>query len=114
LCLWVVDGSAAPVWPDPAPARCLTVINKSDLPAAWDTAAADAVTVSAQTGAGLADLCERVSRTLVPHPPPAGAAVPFTPVLAGHAAATVDAVQRRDLGDARKTLATLVELTRPA
>jgi tRNA modification GTPase len=79
LCLWVVDASAAPAWPDANLPGVRTVINKVDLPAAWDLAAAgDAARVSAATGAGLPELCEALSRWLVPDPPPPGAAVPFT------------------------------------
>jgi tRNA modification GTPase len=82
LCLWVLDASAPPVWPPSTPAVRL-VVNKTDLPAAWDLSAArDAVLVSARTGAGLAELCARLSRWLVPDPPPPDAAVPFTADLA--------------------------------
>jgi tRNA modification GTPase len=55
------------------------VINKCDLPAAWDQGqAAGAVRVSALTGEGIAELCQALARWLVPDPPPPGAAVPFT------------------------------------
>lgn len=82
LCLWLLDGSAPTVWPSEPLAAVLYVINKSDLPSAWDTASApDAVQVSALTGAGLAELCAAVVARLVPDPPPPGAAVPFTPSL---------------------------------
>ncbi len=81
LCLWILDASAAPVWPEFQGAVQL-VVNKIDRPAAWDpNEATGAVRVSALTGAGLAELCAALSRRLVPDPPPAGAAVPFTPAL---------------------------------
>ena len=84
LCLWVLDASAARIDPEQMTTGVHRVVNKIDLPAAWDLdAVGDAVRVSAQTGAGLADLCARISRWLVPEPPPAGAAVPFTPELCG-------------------------------
>jgi hypothetical protein len=38
--------------------------------------------VSAQTGAGLAELCQQIAAALVPEAPPPGAAVPFMPALA--------------------------------
>lgn len=82
LCLWVLDGSAPPAWPaeDARPANVLWVVNKSDLPAAWDRSAApNAVEVSAATGDGLQALIAAVSRRLLPEVPPPGAAVPFTP-----------------------------------
>jgi tRNA modification GTPase len=83
LCLWVLDAAAEPVWPAEPVGRVHYVLNKTDLAPAWDlTRAADAVWVSARTGAGLDELCQALSRALVPHPPPAGAAVPFTRLLA--------------------------------
>jgi tRNA modification GTPase len=86
LCLWVLD-AAAPVWPVSRPEGVRFVVNKTDLPAVWDPGkAADAVHVSARTGAGLADLCRALAWWLVPEPPPAGAAVPFTRRLAGRLA----------------------------
>lgn len=58
------------------------VVNKIDLPPAWDhKAAADAIHVSARTRAGLDELCQAISNRLVPQPPSAGAGVPFTPQL---------------------------------
>jgi len=82
LCLWVVDGSAEPVWPDPFVNGCKFIVNKIDLSPAWDfSRASDAVCVSALTGEGMEDLCQALSRWLVPAPPPSGAGVPFTSVL---------------------------------
>lgn len=80
LCLWVLDASQPPVWPTFEKVRL--IINKIDLPAAWDlNEAAGALRVSAQTGEGLAELCQAMAGWLVPDPPPPGAAVPFTAVL---------------------------------
>jgi tRNA modification GTPase len=77
--IWVVDGSTTPVWPDANLGRTLLVVNKSDLPPAWsvepETIAAH---VSAQTGAGLAELCQGIAGTLVPQAPPPLTPVPFT------------------------------------
>ena len=36
VCLWVLDSSAQPEWPAPPSANMRFVINKVDLPAAWD------------------------------------------------------------------------------
>jgi tRNA modification GTPase len=79
LCLWVVDVSVAlPALTRPGSPELL-VVNKIDLPAAWDLdSAQDAVRVSARTGEGLEILCAALARRLVPQPPPRGAAVPFT------------------------------------
>jgi tRNA modification GTPase len=82
LCLWLLDASVAPTWPPIPSDRLRLVINKVELPAAWDLEqATDAVRVSARSGAGLPELCAALSRWLVPQPPPPGAAVPFTPLL---------------------------------
>jgi tRNA modification GTPase len=82
LVLWVVDASAPPAWPAPDAGPVRVVVNKVDLPPAWDLAAAgEALRVSAATGAGLPELCAALGGRLVPDPPPAGSAVPFTPAL---------------------------------
>jgi tRNA modification GTPase len=82
LGLWVLDASAPPVWPAPGARALRLVVNKVDLPAAWDVGqATGAVLVSAKSRAGLADLCQALGRWLVPDPLPPGAAVPFTPAL---------------------------------
>jgi len=82
LCLWVLDASVEPVWPDLSPERILLVVNKLDLPPAWDLSrAAGAVHVSARTGAGIPELCDTIVRRLVPHVPGPAEAVPFTTEL---------------------------------
>jgi tRNA modification GTPase len=88
LRLWVLDASTRPVWPDPADDVQMLVVNKIDLPAAWELAQAKgALRVSARTGDGCAELAQALAKCLVPEAPPPGAAVPFTPRLA-------DAVER--------------------
>jgi tRNA modification GTPase len=85
LCLWVLDVSASPDWPAAELPALHYVVNKIDLPPAWDLAQVpDAVRVSALTGDGLPDLLEALSGWLVPDPPPPGAAVPFTADLCEH------------------------------
>jgi tRNA modification GTPase len=80
LCLWVLDGSAAPVWPSANLPSIRFVINKVDLPAAWNFGrTCGAVQVSARTGAGLEQLCQALGQWLVPDPSGPRAAVPFTP-----------------------------------
>jgi tRNA modification GTPase len=81
------------------------VLNKVDLPPAWDAErAAGAVRVSAKTGEGLAELVQAMAAWLVPEPPPAGAAVPFTEALC----AAVEAAARRAAeGGAGRALAEL-------
>lgn len=78
LTLWVVDGAASAVLPETLLPRSILVINKVDLPPAWNFATlSDAVHVSATTGTGVTDLCHGIARALVPEVPPPGAAVPF-------------------------------------
>jgi tRNA modification GTPase len=108
LRLWVLDASAPPVWPDAAAGAVRPVVNKTDLPAAWDLdEAAGAVRVSARTGEGLEALCAALSGWLVPEPPPAGVAVPFTAGLADGVAeaARLLAAGRRD--ESRQVVAAL-------
>jgi tRNA modification GTPase len=79
LRIWVVDGSAADA-AFVAGSDWYVVINKTDLPAAWDwTKCPEAPHVSAVTGSGVAALCAAISRWLVPAPPAAGEAVPYSP-----------------------------------
>jgi len=102
LCLWVLDAAAAPTWPTVMEERTHLVVNKIDLPATWDLAqASGAFHVSARTGAGLGDLVRALTEWLVPEPPPAGAPVPFTSLLADKVAA---ARQAWHAGNAREAL----------
>jgi tRNA modification GTPase len=108
LCLWLLDGSAPPVWPSEPLAAVRYVINKSDLPPAWDAASApDAVRVSALTGDGLAELCTAVIAHLVPDPPPPGAAVPFTPHLCDRIAEAQRVLADGDAEEARRIVVLL-------
>ncbi len=82
LCLWVLDGSASPVWPVSMPHRSITIINKLDQSPAWNWAEVpDAHLASALTGSGIEPLTNALGKTLVPEPPPPGEAVPFTASL---------------------------------
>jgi tRNA modification GTPase len=92
LSLWVLDGANAGERPSEADHKTQLVLNKADLPAAWDwDQVPAAIRVSARTGIGMDDLCQAISRRLVPEAPPAGAAVPFTAALGDH----LDAACRR-------------------
>jgi tRNA modification GTPase len=84
LCLWLLDASAPPTWPEDNlhdQENLKLVVNKTDLSPVWEIDQ-PVLRVSALTGAGLVELVEAMARWLVPHPPPPGAAVPFTPDLA--------------------------------
>ena len=79
LRLWLLDGSAEPAFPEEVNGWDF-VINKIDLPAAWDWQLVPrALRISARTQSGLAQLCERISRKLVPTPPKVSEAVPCLP-----------------------------------
>jgi tRNA modification GTPase len=83
LCLWLLDASSAPILPAADDIKVHLVVNKIDLPAAWNMQQVPAVLgVSAKTGEGVSELCQHISQALVPYPPPAGGAVPFTKSLA--------------------------------
>jgi tRNA modification GTPase len=108
LCLWLLDGSTAPLWPEAPASSVLLVVNKTDLPPAWDWAAApEALRISARTGAGLDALSAAISRRLVPQPPAPGAAVPFT---VRQCAALEEAVRRLEAGDGAGARAVLAAL----
>jgi tRNA modification GTPase len=108
LCLWVLDGTAPPVRPAEPTANMLLVVNKTDLPPAWDYASiADAVTVSAKTGSGLAELIATMANRLVPEAPSAGVAVPFHDDLAGKVSLLQKAVASGDFPAAREVIAEL-------
>jgi tRNA modification GTPase len=84
LRLWVLDATAPPILPSPSVGPVLLVVNKIDLPRAWDLSeAVGAAHVSALKGDGVSELCQKISKSLVPNAPPSGAAVPFTATLAG-------------------------------
>jgi tRNA modification GTPase len=84
LVLWVLDAATVPVWPSDKSDRLHLVVNRIDLPAAWDLSIAEgALRVSAHTGEGIPELVSAMGTWLVPRVPPAGAAVPFTPALCG-------------------------------
>jgi tRNA modification GTPase len=89
----------------------LLVINKSDLPAAWNVGSvADGIIISARTGDGMGDLSQQISRRLVPDPPPPGTAIPFTAIQADQLPLLEEAAAA---GDIRKTRAALQALGHP-
>lgn len=110
LCLWVVDGSAPPIWPH-APNELLRfVVSKTDLPAAWDwKSAPNALAVSAKTGTGLEQLITAMAQWLVPAVPLAGAAVPFTDELCSGVFAARELLHSDNTGDALDLLQRLWE-----
>jgi tRNA modification GTPase len=104
LVVWVLDGSRPHVRPSESD---FVVINKSDLPAAWDWATVPtAVRVSAATGEGIPNLLTRIAARLVPESPPAGEAVPYTAALVDCIVAAHAAFLSGNLAETRRLLST--------
>jgi tRNA modification GTPase len=83
LCVWVLDATATPIWPEAERKNLRFVVNKIDVPPTWDLSRVHvALRVSATTGQGLSELVAALAECLVPQVPPSGAAVPFTAELA--------------------------------
>jgi len=108
LVLWVLDGSAPAVWPEDKIEAVLYVVNKTDLPAAWDTQGVEPIVrVSARTGEGLPKLCTALVARLVPDPPSPGAAVPFTSRLCAGIAEPRRCLQAGDKTETRRMVRSL-------
>jgi tRNA modification GTPase len=79
LCVWLVDASIP--YDDTGlslrSSRDLIVVNKIDLPAAWDTSRDTFIRLSAKTGEGVERLMAAIIHRLIPEVPPPGAAVPI-------------------------------------
>jgi tRNA modification GTPase len=111
LCLWVVDSSAAPVWPDTKATFSRLVVNKIDLPCAWNLdQARDAIQISAKTGNGMAELCQAIADSLVPEAPPPGAAMPYSPSTCTAVEAMWRCCTEGDLSQCRALASRLVSL----
>jgi tRNA modification GTPase len=105
LILWVLDAAASPVPPPPSLTYVLLVVNKIDLPTAWNLQdVAGAVHVSALKGEGVPQLCAQISHRLIPNPPPPGAAVPFAPTLSNHVEGAYRHCLAGHIEDARASL----------
>jgi tRNA modification GTPase len=77
--LWIIDGSSPPVWPESPLPKMHIVLNKIDLPSAWDSEVPmHEISVSAATGKGIAELLAALGGWLVPEVPSGGAGVPLT------------------------------------
>lgn len=105
LVVWLLDASSPTALDATLPPGALPVINKVDLPSAWELdRVAGAVCVSARTGEGLGELCQAISRRLVPEPPPPGAALPFTPWLADRIEQAAARARAGDISEAQALL----------
>ncbi len=94
--LWVLDGSTAPVFPPSEEGITEYVVNKADLPPAWEWhEVMGKLCLSCKTGAGLTDVCQWLTFVLnIEKGPPPGAAVPFTPELCDQAKAALQHARR--------------------
>lgn len=111
LVVWVVDATAAPVWPAELRRPTLVVLNKTDLPPAWheEPPRWDAA-VSAATGSGVPELCRLIATRLVPEAPPPGQAVPWSGAVANELQAVAALVGK---GDCAAAAAQLRRLSAP-
>ncbi|MCI0684186.1 MAG: 50S ribosome-binding GTPase [Gemmataceae bacterium] len=108
LCMWMVDGSTQPSFGDGQPDGRIDVINKIDLPAAWDwDTMPGAARVSAKTSTGLAELCQRIVNRLVPEAPAPAEAVPYAEDMCVAVEAIAAALRNHDDGDAAARLQAL-------
>jgi tRNA modification GTPase len=107
--LRILDRSVPPQLPhfrgEAGITRCLTVVNKIDLPAAWQP---EGIPVSARTGEGLGELLHALAGSLVREAPGPGQAVPFTPALCDAVEAAVAALGRGEPEGAASLLRPLV------
>jgi tRNA modification GTPase len=98
---WTADDEElATQWP-----QALRVLNKCDLPAAVSATGLPGLAISAATGAGLDELMAAIASRLVPHPPPAGQAIPFLTTHVQALQETRRAVASNDCNAARLALA---------
>jgi tRNA modification GTPase len=108
LCLWLVDGAAPPVWPSSRVHAVQLVVNKTDLPPAWDhSSAKNAIAVSALTGSGIAALADGIAHRLVPEPLTPWDAVPFSEQLQNVVADALALCRAGKLMDAKSRISTI-------
>ena len=113
LVVWLLDASVdEPISPpgELVDERWLIVKNKVDLrpaaePCSSESAWPEHLRISAATGQGVAGLVAAIARRLVPEPPLAGAAVPFTPGLADAVEAAAEWIRLGEFRTAREILA---------
>lgn len=99
--------------PRSLPARVLYVRNKIDLVAnvagaEADLASSPTLETSALTGQGIAELASAIGKSLVPLPPPPGAAVPFTAAHVESLAAARQAIVRHHATGAIEALQSML------
>ena len=116
LAILVCDAMASEVdgaqWKS-LPLRTIEVRNKIDLLSESggvedDPARGSMIAVSALTGEGIAALAAAIGAALVPRPPAAGAAVPFTPAQYEVLVAAREAIERRHVATANEALLSLL------
>jgi tRNA modification GTPase len=93
------DQTLVESWP-----QAIVVHNKCDLTPDHDPARPAGLLTSALRGQGIEQLARAIAGRLVPQPPGAGAAVPFTDGQIGHLEAAADAIAGEDLPAAMAAL----------
>lgn len=86
-------------WPE-----AVVVHNKADLPSSANSARPAGLATSARLGQGIDALIRTIAGRLVPQPPPAGAAVPFTQEHVDSLRAAQTAIHKGDFPAARSAL----------
>jgi tRNA modification GTPase len=82
----------------------LIVHNKTDISRPPQDGRPSGIETSALTGQGIDLLCQAIAHTLVPDPPPSGAAVPFTFQQVASLRAVLDALKAGQVVDASESL----------
>lgn len=117
LCLWILDSTDHPYGPTArlvdrvklSRESLLFVLNKCDRSATWDIREIpQAVRVSATTGMGIRNLCERIVSRLLPAQPVPGEAVPLRPMTQRLIHEAVGFSQRRNATALAQTLTKLL------
>jgi tRNA modification GTPase len=96
-----------------APSRIIHVRNKIDLVSDSKQRGAvrgTAIRTSALTGEGIEALAAAIGRSLVPDPPAAGAAIPFTPPHVESLEVARNAIERRHAAAACEALQSLLAM----
>lgn len=86
------DQQLVAAWP-----QAVVVHNKADLPSPPESPRPTGLATSTRSGQGMETLVRTIAQRLVPSPPPAGAAVPFTPEQVDRLHEVQAAIQRDDL-----------------
>jgi tRNA modification GTPase len=88
----------------------IIVHNKCDLARPPSADRPTGIMTSAITGVGLPELCQAISKSLVPSPPDAETAIPFTQEHCDHLRQAAEALKRGDVSTARNSIQSLIHV----